>query len=436
MEQKKTIDIRKSACLIVYKINYKESYSDVLLDNLRKEINDERDFNLLRNIVLGTLERQYEIDYYIKKISSIKFRNIEKKIICLLRISIYQLIYMDSIPNYAVLDNAVKISKKLTSRNVSKFVNAVLRNFIREKDNLFKDIKKENNDELKYNINKEIIDYLYQSYDIKTCQELFESLYNKLDMSIRVNLNKINREEVLNTLKDKGFESYPSNIVPSNILVKNPKSLHDLDLYKNAYISIQGEGSSLAVKVLNPCKDSKVLDICAAPGSKSLQIAEKIGKGGFIVANDIDENKLFKITENFSRAKFQSFQLTSFDASIFNSQWEDAFDYILADLPCSALGLMARKPEIRLKRNLSMIKDLYKLQQQIMDNVVKYLRVGGRLVFSTCTYGKYENYKMVDYIKELGLEEENVVGDKKAVQLFTHVDNCDGFFVSKFKKIR
>ena len=245
-------------------------------------------------------------------------------------------------------------------------------------------------------------------------------------------------DSVFEELQSLGLNPKSSDITNINILIQNPESVHNTKLYSKGIISIQGEGSTLAVQVLDPRPGSKVLDLCAAPGTKSLLIAEYLKDSGTIVANDIDISKHKKIVQNFNRIKFSKYELCGFDASIYQPNLKEEFDYVLVDAPCSALGLIARKPEIRYRRSMETIRELSDLQRAILINAVKYLKPNGVLVYSTCTYGYLENEQQADFIEnELNMEKSyfDYKGNSlNRIQLFNNKNNTDGFFIARFIK--
>lgn len=431
------LNVRRIAFEILNKVEFGKSYSDDLINVYVDKFEDKRDFNLLRKIVLGVLERKYTLDYIVSMYSKTKLKKIDPKILIIMRIAIYQMIFLSSIPDHASINEAVKQSKKMTKWNLSGFVNGVLRNISRNKTVILEDLKSIDNLEVKYNINYDIIDYLKENYPDEHVA-LLDSLYEELPFSIRINKNLKTYDEVFKELKMLGMKPKVSDITDSNILIQSPESVHNTELYKKGMISIQGEGSTLAVQALDPKPGSKVLDLCAAPGTKSLLIAECLKDSGYIVVNDIDISKHKKIVQNFNRIKFSKYKLCGFDASIYQPDLNEGFDYVLVDAPCSALGLIARKPEIRYRRNMKVIRELQNLQRAILINAVKYLKSDGVLVYSTCTYGNEENEKQADFIEnELKLKKSgfNFKGNSvNRIQLYNDKDNTDGFFIAKFIK--
>ncbi|WP_425540222.1 16S rRNA (cytosine(967)-C(5))-methyltransferase RsmB [Microaceticoccus formicicus] len=431
------LNVRRIAFEIINKVEFGKSYSDDLINKYVDKFEDKRDFNLLRKIVLGVLERKYTLEYIISMYSKTKLKKIDPKILIIMKIAVYQMIFLTSIPDHASINEAVNHSKKLTKWNLSGYVNGVLRNISRNKAEISKLIDSTKDLEIKYNINAGIVEYIKENYN-DDFDSLLDSLYNELPFSIRINENMMNSNEVFEELQSLGMNPKNSDITNINMLIQNPESVHNTKLYREGIISIQGEGSTLAVQVLDPRPGSKVLDLCAAPGTKSLLIAEYLKDSGIIIANDIDISKHKKIVQNFNRIKFSNYELCGFDASIYQPEMKEEFDYVLVDAPCSALGLIARKPEIRYRRSMETIRELRDLQRAILINAVKYLKPNGVLVYSTCTYGYLENEQQADFIEnELNMEKSyfDYKGNSlNRIQLFNSKDNTDGFFIARFIK--
>lgn len=431
------LNVRRIAFEIINKVEFGKSYSDDLINKYVDKFEDKRDFNLLRKIVLGVLERKYTLEYIISMYSKTKLKKIDPKILIIMKIAVYQMIFLTSIPDHASINEAVNHSKKQTKWNLSGYVNGVLRNISRNKTEILALIGSTKELQIKYNIDEGIVEYIKENYH-DDYESLLDSLYNELPFSIRINNNMMSFDSVFEELQSLGLNPKSSDITDINILIQNPESVHNTKLYSKGIISIQGEGSTLAVQVLDPRPGSKVLDLCAAPGTKSLLIAEYLKDSGTIVANDIDISKHKKIVQNFNRIKFSKYELCGFDASIYQPNLKEEFDYVLVDAPCSALGLIARKPEIRYRRSMETIRELRDLQRAILINAVKYLKPNGVLVYSTCTYGYLENEQQADFIEnELNMEKScfDYKGNSlNRIQLFNNKNNTDGFFIARFIK--
>ena len=254
-------------------------------------------------------------------------------------------------------------------------------------------------------------------------------------ISIRVNNLKTDKDTLKKTLEDKGFKVENGNLSANALKILNPSGLVNTDEFKNGFFTIQQEGSMRTIEILDPREDSKILDLCAAPGTKTSYIGEYIKNKGQIIANDISKEKLPLIKENIDRLALENIKLISFDASIFKKEYEGQFDYVLVDAPCSGLGVMGRKPEIRYNRSMDDIKILAELQKDILDQAIKYLKKDGVLVYSTCTIGDIENKENFLFLSSQDDLELIPIEGKDYIEYVNYIDKTDGFFISKFKKI-
>ena len=281
----------------------------------------------------------------------------------------------------------------------------------------------------------DITKYIFANYGMDYTKEFLRYANEESKLSIRVNTTKIDADSLKKDLGSIGYTVKDSKICKNALIVDNPNGLVSTNLFENGLFTIQQEASMKTVEVLNPQHNSNILDICAAPGTKTTYIAEYTENTGKILANDISFNKLDLILENINRLDLRNIELTNFDARVYKDEYKEKFDYILVDAPCSGLGVMARKPEIRYNRSLEDIKKLAELQREIITNSVKYLKVGGVLVYSTCTIGNIENKENFDYIKKMEYMEVVPIDGKDYIEFVSFKENTDGFFISKFKKI-
>lgn len=405
--------------------------TDLINENAKKTQN----LAYISKVCYGVLENKIYIDYMIGKLSKTKLKKIHKNILTILEIGIYNLHFLDK-KDYAIVNELVDLAKKTNKRSAG-FVNGILRNFIRKEKEIAK--IKESDDykslSIRYSTPIEIIDYLRESYDYEYIKNFLKAINTEAELGIRVNKLKTNKDELRQTLEEKGYELKESKISPNAFKVANPSGLVGLDEFKKGLFTIQSEASMKAVEVLDPKKNSKILDLCAAPGTKTSYIGEYTENGAEIVANDISSNKNQLINENISRLGLKNISLTNYDASILVDEFVGKFDYVLCDLPCSGLGVMGRKPEIRYNRTIKDIKDLANLQRQILSKATSYLKKGGSLVYSTCTLGHLENTDNFSYLKNRDDLEVIPIAGEDYLEFENFSDQTDGFFVGKFKKI-
>ena len=371
----------------------------------------------------------------IRKLSDIRLKKIHNHVLLILEIGIYNIHFLET-RDYATVDKLVDLTKKKNKRSTG-FVNAILRGFIRDEKEIVKiyetdDIKSLS---IRYSFPEEITRYIYDFYGMDYTKAYLRDAGRIKDISIRVNELKTNRDNIKNLLVNEGFEIEDGKISQNGLLVKNPAGLAASQLFKEGYFTIQQEASMKAVEVLDPKENSKILDLCAAPGTKTTYIGEYTKNTGQIIANDISKAKNKLILENIDRLGLKNISLTNYDASTFISDFENKFDYVLVDAPCSGLGVVGRKPEIRYNRTKETIVRLAELQKEILEKAINYLKNGGYLVYSTCTLGPLENRNNFKYLMDNKDLELIQIDDLDFIEYKSFEANTDGFFISKFRKI-
>lgn len=332
---KDNISSRKIAVDSIYNIIYNDSFSDIIVRKNKDLFTDNRDFTLYQKIVLGSLERIFELDFIISELSNIKFNKIDKIILSILRCAIYELMYLES-KDYAVINEYVNLTV-INKRKFSKgYVNAILRNFLRNKNKLLDNVINSTNEQVRYNINQEIIDYFklnYSNYD-----KILMSFYDINPLTVRANKDIDLSEEVL--FKKTKYDNF--------YLVKDPQEFFLSDYFKNNKVSIQSLGSYIAGRCLDAKDNNLVLDLCSAPGTKARQILDSFN-GGHIVSNDIDKNKNRLIEENLKYFGKNRYEIRNFDATVEIKEFREKFDRVLIDVPCSNLGLISKNLRSDLK---------------------------------------------------------------------------------------
>ena len=413
------------------RIIYEDKKSNEEINYLEKRVDN---LAYATKIIYGVLENKVYLDYMIDKLSKIRLKKIHKNVLTILEIGVYNIYFLET-KDYATVDKLVELTKRKNKRS-SGFVNAILRNFIREEKEIAKikisdDIKSLS---VRYSMPEDITRYIFDNYGMDYTKAFLRYSNSEAVLSIRINRLKTNKKSLIKRLRDNGFEIEESIISENALLVKNPSGLVATSEFRDGIFTIQQEASMKTVEVLDPKKDSKILDLCAAPGTKTSYLAEYSRNSGKIIANDISKNKLGLIRENIERLGLTNIELTSFDASVYRSDFEEEFDYVLVDAPCSGLGVMARKPEIRYNRTIYDIKNLARLQRQILATAIRYLKPNGTLVYSTCTLGKIENLDNFKFLKADERLTPLEIDGKKYLEFVSFEDKTDGFFISKFKK--
>ena len=426
----KKMNLRNITYNIIYDVKHNKKYSNILINEVfaRSNLKDEEK-NFITYLSYGVLGNIYFLDYFIKKYSDIAFSKISNKAKIILEMSFFELIFMNSSQNYATVNESVALCKKVDFR-AKNFVNAVLRKISSSNpSNLrnyeFDDIKdKSERLSVKFSISKYISDRLIENYGFDFAYELMDFMSKTPEIFIRGNLIKTDFN-TLKSLLDENKLNYEV-IDEKNMIfsLKNLKNIANLNIYKDGLISIQDYSSMLCVIASGVIENQTVLDICAAPGGKSIFMSQLMKNKGSILSMDISQNKLNLLSQQCKRLGIDIITTKVNDATIYNETYKEKFDVVLADVPCSGIGILRRKPEIRYK-NADEIQNLPEIQTIILENSSKYVKKTGRLIYSTCTLGKEENQNIIEkFIKNN--TEFNITYQK---EYYPNVDKTDGFYV-------
>lgn len=432
---------RELAFLAINEILIEDAYSNITINKVFSKNKDlsHLDKKYITELVYGTVKNKIYLEYIVKQY--VKSR-IKPKIKNLLSMSLYQIINMDKTPNFATVNEAVNIAKKNGGPNAAKFVNGVLRNILRTFDS--------SNLEYKNSIEKfcienscpiELFNILKKQYGEDKAKTIVLSFLNKSDNSIRVNTLKNSKSDLVKKLK-LTTSVKESNICEDCLLVD--KIDFNSDLFLNGHFIVQDEASALVASSIGGSLDKhyNILDVCAAPGGKSLHIASKYFNSN-VVSCDKYIHKLDLIKQNAARLNINNIDIKNQDATIFNEKFENKFDIVVCDVPCSGLGVIKNKPEIKYKITNNQIEELAKLQYKILTNSVRYLKKDGILIYSTCTIDKRENEENINkFLKEyknFSLEKistDTIISqDRDGIFNIMPDDyNCDGFFIAKLIK--
>lgn len=395
------------------------------------------DRGLYSALVYGVVERAVTLDYIIDKYSTIPAEKLEPVVRAVLRAGLYQLLYMDRIPDHAAVSESVGMAPK----RAAGFVNGVLRSFIRN-DKKFDLPKKEYSlaayFSVKYSVPEELCELFLCSYGKADAEGILSSSFGGDRLCLRVNTLKCSAAEAREKLSDMGAKSRVSEIVPDVIITSGNEFLSGID---EGLWFVQDEASAAAVQVLSPEKDSAVIDMCAAPGGKSFGCAIIMENTGTVRSFDIHENKLSLIREGAERLGIDIITAAVGDAKAPAPElWESA-DYVICDAPCSGLGVMSKKPDIRYK-SVSDIAGLTAVQYDVLCGAAKCVRRGGVLMYSTCTLNPAENEGVFKRFLEEHPDFEPLPfdvcgeGGKGYATLMPHKTGTDGFFISKMIRNR
>lgn len=438
---------RNVALEVLLKIENEDAYSNIALNNAIKENKlNGIDSAFVSALVYGVLERKITLDYIIKAYSKIPLRKIESKTKNIIRLGILQLLFMDKVPDSAAVNESVTLAKKHKLQKSAGFINGILRSITRaeikytlpDKSNVLRHLS------VKYSVPEDIIKLWVNSYGELNAEEILKSLDGRPQICCRVNTLKTDKTRLAAELAKQGVKTEEVQFLPDALYLKNTGSVERLNAYKNGLFYIQDASSQLCVSCLSPKPRQIMLDICAAPGGKSFTAAQYMNDRGKIFSCDMFEHKLKLINSGARRLGINSVVALLRDGEKDEVTLPLA-DRILCDVPCSGLGIMARKPEIRYKDDI-ISEELPLLQYKILCNSAKYLANGGLLVYSTCTLNPAENNEnakrfLMEHPDFYGIEIKLPKGIERAVSeepyeitLMPHKAKTDGFYFAVFGK--
>ena len=438
---------RELAFKTLYDIERNKNYSNISINKNFKNVNiSDQEKGLATELIYGIIENKYYLNYIIDKLSKIKSKKMSTYVKISLWLGIYQILFLDSIKDHAAVNESVNLIKKYDKKS-SGFVNAILRNVLRQKDSIMEIKDKEIKDELsiKYSYNPWIVEKWIKDFGQEFTEDLLDANAEKPNLYIRTNTLKISRDELIGKLAKEGIKCTKVNGIDEAIMVQNLKNIEGNELFKLGYFTIQDISSMLVGKIANPEKDSKVLDICSAPGGKTTHVATIMENTGQVIARDVFDHKLKLIKSTVNRLGLTNVSVENRDALKLDDNSIDKFDYVLADVPCSGLGIIKRKPEIKFKEK-SELSGLPDIQIKILNNASKYVKENGTLIYSTCTIHDEENINVVEqFLKEnknfelvpienINIDLENQ--EKGYIKIYPNIHGMDGFFIAKLKRIR
>lgn len=407
------------------------SFSNKLVSDILDKYDylDSRDKAFIKRVFEGTIERKIELDYHINNLASVPVRKMKPMIRCIVRMAAYQILYMDNVPDSAAINEAVKLAKKRKFANLSGFVNGILRNLSRQKDELkWPDKNKKPIEYLsvRYSVPEWIAEKWVGIYGLDETESLLASLLEIHPVSIRFrsNMSDSERDGLVEEIRALGVELEQNSKLKYVYRASHLENIRELPGFDDGAFVVQDVSSCLAVEAADIMEGAFVVDACASPGGKSLLAAEHAGKNGKVISRDISEAKLVRIDENAERMQAETIVSQVWDASVFDPELEEKADVLILDVPCSGLGILGKKRDIKYNATPEGLAELSTIQKSIVNASWKYVKKGGTLLYSTCTINPDENEKMVDWI----CAELPFTVKKGPVQLLPHKDDCDGFF--------
>lgn len=439
---------RNLAVKVLYKIDEEKSYSNIVLDevlNSNREKLTNKDIGFISELVYGVTTWRLTLDTIIQKYSKIKLKKIAPIVKNILRIGAYQILYLDKIPKSAAVNESVNLCKKYSVKSTG-FVNAILRKIdkkdLDELNNIKNDIERISK---LASMPEWIVKKLMSELGIEKAQEVCINSNIKPKMSVRVNKLKITKEELIKKLKENDIET-EDGILDDFIYLNSVKNITNLEEYKEGLFTMQDEAAALTALVLNPKENDNILDCCSAPGGKTTYLAELINNNGKITAWDLYENRLKLVNQNEKRLGINIIDTQTNDATKLKDKDIEKYDKVLLDVPCLGLGVMRRKPDIKWQREEKDVENISKIQLEILEVCSKYVKKGGKLLYSTCSILKEENEEIIEkFLKnnnefkiispdnnKLNEFRENIE-NQRYIKLYPNNKN-DGFFICLLEK--
>lgn len=429
------VNLRELVLSMLLSVTQKEAYSHMVLkevlDNYQYLSKQERSF--LTRVFQGTLEHMIWIDFVINRFSKVRTEKMKPVIRTILRFSVYELKFMDAIPPRATCSEAVKLAQKKGFGNLRGFVNGVLRSISREMEHISLPKREAGEAEylsLRYSMPVWIVSEWLKHYPAGQVEEILASFLEEAPTSIRVNTARISREDLRKRFAEEGIDAKPHQELPDGLFISGYDYLEALKSFQEGLFYVQDISSMRAAHSCQVHPGDYVLDVCAAPGGKSIHLAELLSGAGRVEARDLTPYKVGIIQENIDRSRLKNIRAVQKDARVFYPEDEKSADVVLADLPCSGLGVIGKKPDIKYHMTQEKIERLVSLQREILHTVWQYVKPGKTFVYSTCTISRQENEENVSWF----LKEHPDSRLLQQQQYLPLQGEQDGFFLAKLIK--
>ncbi|WP_026476442.1 16S rRNA (cytosine(967)-C(5))-methyltransferase RsmB [Alkaliphilus transvaalensis] len=443
------MNAREGALRVLYDVEVNEAYSNIALNKELKQYKySQLDKGFLTELVYGVLENVIYIDHVIKQFSSVKLKKIHPYTLILLRLGIYQILFLDKIPASAAVNESVNLAKKY-NKQTSGFVNAILRNTIRN-DKAIKMPDKEKETvkylSITYSHPEWMVEQFLKHFSLDFTEELLKANNETPELNLRVNTLKISVDECIKLLKEQGFEVQQNPYIKEALTLNNVTSLQDFQLLKEGYLYIQDFGSMLIARVMDPKEEDFIIDVCSAPGGKTTHMAQLMKNKGKILARDVHDHKLKLIKKNAKTLGINIIKTEAFNGKELDENLIDMADGVLVDAPCSGFGIIRRKPEIKYRKKPDDLKEITEMQLEILVKASKYVKPKGYLVYSTCTVEPSENIGIIERflanndkfkLVNVGKEYSDLIPGEpqgETVQLYPNTHKTDGFFIAKLQR--
>ncbi|MGD6885720.1 16S rRNA (cytosine(967)-C(5))-methyltransferase RsmB [Staphylococcus shinii] len=413
-----------------------KAYSNIIINEVlsNNELN-RADKSLFTELVYGTLKRKYTLDYFLKPFVQTKLKGWVRQ---LLWMSIYQYAYLDKIPEHAIIHEAVEIAKYKGGPHNGNVVNGILRNMMRSELPDFTEITDDKKRiAIEYSLPKWLVDHWVTHFGLEKTEEIAQSFLDKVSTTVRVNLTRITVDEAVRRLTDDDYIVELDKEIDTCLHISG-KPIIESRLFKDGLVSIQDKSSMFVGEIMSLTEGDKVLDACSAPGGKACHIAEILNGTGHVDATDIHEHKIDLIDFNIKKLRLSNISAFEHDAT---EKYDKVYDKILVDAPCSGLGVLRHKPEIKYEQSQHSIQSLVEIQLEILNNVKDSVKPDGTIIYSTCTIEQMENENVIyTFLKankdfEFDAFEHPITGEKvKTMQVLPQDFNSDGFFITRIKR--
>lgn len=446
------MNVREVVLDILLELSEKNEYSSVLIAAVLNKYNylDSREKAFIKRVSEGTIERRIQIDYVLDIFSKVPVRKMKPLIRELLRLSCFQLLFMDNIPDAAVCNEAVKLAKKRGFRSLQGYVNGVLRAVSRGRDGIvYPDRQTACREYLSvcYSMPLWLTEHFCDTYGEERCETILKSFLQRgaVNIRLRETLEESERERLIEAWQKAGVSVKRSPYLPYAVEVEKTDGIRSLEGYAQGAFAVQDVSSMLVTEAAGIRQGDTVIDVCAAPGGKAMHAATKLAGTGRVIACDVSERKTHKIEENRERLRMDNVSVMMRDACVRDEELVGQADVLIADVPCSGLGVIGKKQDIKYRVTKESIGQVVELQRKIIANAVHYLKPSGTMMYSTCTMNPAENEEMVKWLcEEHGMETVSMAqdmpeafraeADKGYLQLIPGIHDTDGFFIAKLRR--
>ncbi|MDE6388430.1 MAG: 16S rRNA (cytosine(967)-C(5))-methyltransferase RsmB [Lachnospiraceae bacterium] len=446
------INVREVVLDIMLELSKQTEYSNILIASVLSKYDylDSRQKAFIKRVGEGTIERRIQIDYVLDRFSKVPVKKMKPFIRELLRMSVYQLLFMDGIPDAAVCNEAVKLAKKHRFQSLQGYVNGVLRTVARQKEQIVYPDKQTSYIQYMsvcYSMPDWLVEHFCNAYGREACETILQSFMKRGAVGIRLQetIDTQQRENLIGLWQQAGVQVNRHPYLPYAVEVQKADGIHNLAGFDEGLFAVQDVSSMLVVEAAGIKKSDTVIDVCAAPGGKALHAAVKLAGTGQVIACDVSSYKTDKIRENMERLQMTNVSVREQDARVRDETLVGQADVLITDVPCSGLGVIGKKQDIKYRVTKESMRDIVGLQKEIVANVIHYLKSDGVMMYSTCTMNPSENEEMVDWIcREYDMEPESMAqtmpeelreeAGKGYIQLLPGIHGTDGFFIARLRR--